>query len=288
MEAGDALAELWPQIARGQRETWLRLHCGFGQRTAQVYMRVAQHREEIAQSSARLSLAGALRLIGGGKKASVQSGKSRKSSSSSSELNSLAWSDATLQQRRHFLDAGGVTTLIEAMPESFWPALSRAVAEKNEALGISDKTDFFNNSDRGPSKRVREINRKMKLGEDNIRKLPGTSLSSAKEQDELVVLNRGAPPGELTDEVRILIERAVAGEAVSALARSAELTGRPRPTTLDRLRHSDKTKNGPVLDLVKVGDGPFAMSDDLSIPPAFQRSAPVESGPVHEHRARKS
>jgi hypothetical protein len=57
-----------------------------------------------------------------------------------------------------------------------------------------------------------------KLGKETIAKLKGTSLGNARELDELVILNRGAASGELTDIVRQLVEAAAAGKAVSAIA----------------------------------------------------------------------
>jgi Protein of unknown function (DUF3102) len=57
-----------------------------------------------------------------------------------------------------------------------------------------------------------------KLGEETIAKLKGTSLDNARELDELVILNRGAASGELTDIVRQLVEAAAGGKAVSAIA----------------------------------------------------------------------
>jgi hypothetical protein len=61
------------------------------------------------------------------------------------------------------------------------------------------------------------IFRASKLGEDTIAKLKGTSLDSAREQDELVFLNRGASEGELTEPVRDLVACAVRGEKFSAI-----------------------------------------------------------------------
>jgi hypothetical protein len=63
----------------------------------------------------------------------------------------------------------------------------------------------------------------MKLGAENIEKIKGTSLDRADEKDELVMLNRGAAHGELTSEVKQLIDDAVAGKDVSAIAYSATI-----------------------------------------------------------------
>jgi hypothetical protein len=70
---------------------------------------------------------------------------------------------------------------------------------------------------------VLKINRAIKLGEDTVARLHGTSLDSSEELDELIVLNRGTPPGELNDVVRKLVDDAVAGKAVSAIATGAAI-----------------------------------------------------------------
>jgi Protein of unknown function (DUF3102) len=71
---------------------------------------------------------------------------------------------------------------------------------------------------RRPPNPVRAMNlRKMKLGDETVGKLKGTSLDSAAELDELVVLNRGAPQGGHTEIVDQLVADAVAGKQVSAI-----------------------------------------------------------------------
>jgi hypothetical protein len=67
----------------------------------------------------------------------------------------------------------------------------------------------------------------MKLGQDVIDQIKGTSLDSQKEMDELIMLNRGAPEGELTEIVKRLVADAVTGKPVSAVAEGARLSGKP-------------------------------------------------------------
>jgi hypothetical protein len=62
------------------------------------------------------------------------------------------------------------------------------------------------------------LHREAKLGPEVVGKLEGTSLASAREQDELIVLNRGAAEGEHTEIVQDLVARAVKGEGVSAVS----------------------------------------------------------------------
>jgi hypothetical protein len=69
------------------------------------------------------------------------------------------------------------------------------------------------------------IYRRMKLGDETIDKLKGTSLDSAQELDELVALNRGAAEGEHTEIVKHLIAEAIAGKDISAVAEGQKLVG---------------------------------------------------------------
>lgn len=79
--------------------------------------------------------------------------------------------------------------------------------------------------------------RRMKLGDAIVDALKGTSLDSAAEMDELVMLNRGAPEGELTEMVQHLVAEAVAGKDVSAIAETAKLgtVVRKHPKTLTEI-----------------------------------------------------
>jgi hypothetical protein len=64
------------------------------------------------------------------------------------------------------------------------------------------------------------LHRRAKLG-DVVDRVQGTPLDTAPELDELIRLNRGAAPGELTPIVEQLVADAVAGKPVSARAYSA-------------------------------------------------------------------
>jgi crossover junction endodeoxyribonuclease RuvC len=68
-----------------------------------------------------------------------------------------------------------------------------------------------------PKSQTPSINRVMKLGEGIVAKIKGTSLDSAKEMDELIVLDRGAPKGGHTPEVEQLVAAAAGGKPVSAI-----------------------------------------------------------------------
>jgi Protein of unknown function (DUF3102) len=93
-----------------------------------------------------------------------------------------------------------------------------ARAEAGEAIKIADvKQTIETAKGRKPRNLAgAKIFRGLKLGEEVVAPLKGTSLDSAEEMDELIILNRGAAAGELTDPVKELVALAVAGEAVSA------------------------------------------------------------------------
>jgi hypothetical protein len=76
--------------------------------------------------------------------------------------------------------------------------------------------------------------RRMKLGDEIVDSLAETSLDSAAEMDELVMLNRGAEDGQLTDIVARLVADAIDGKDVSAIAETAKLgtVMRKHPKTL--------------------------------------------------------
>src|SRR5262249_47237592 len=59
--------------------------------------------------------------------------------------------------------------------------------------------------------------RRMKLGDDVVDALKNTSLGNARELDELVRLNRGAPKGGHTKAVQQLVAAVEAGNDVSAV-----------------------------------------------------------------------
>jgi hypothetical protein len=67
--------------------------------------------------------------------------------------------------------------------------------------------------------------RAMKLGDETLAKIVGTSLDNADELDELVKLNRGAPLGELTPVVVRLVNAAAAGQHVSAIVEATKMGG---------------------------------------------------------------
>jgi Protein of unknown function (DUF3102) len=62
MAAGDLLREAKAQLSHGQWLPWLKMHCNIPERTARLYMRLAQNRREIG-NVADLTVRGAVALL---------------------------------------------------------------------------------------------------------------------------------------------------------------------------------------------------------------------------------
>jgi hypothetical protein len=92
-----------------------------------------------------------------------------------------------------------------------------AVRAKQEARGEIPHVEARIDTMGRRQPRSAQIYREAKLGAEVVVRLEGTSLDNARELDELVVLNRGASEGELTEPVRDLVASAVRGEKVSAI-----------------------------------------------------------------------
>jgi hypothetical protein len=132
----------------------------------------------------------------------------------------------TSEQKREL-----ISKVLKAKPERSNRAIAKQVKADDKTVGKVrrdlestaefpqlEKTTGTDGKARPARSTVFKTLRTMKLGEETIDKINGTSLDNAKELDALIVLNRGAPKGELTDIVKQLIADAVAGENVSAIA----------------------------------------------------------------------
>jgi hypothetical protein len=132
-----------------------------------------------------------------------------------------------------------IAKLIKAQPEKPDLQIAKTVKASPTTVGtvrreLEAKGDVSNLETRTDTKGRRQPARKRslrnmrrngliraeKLGEATVKKLKGTSLESAAEQNELIVLNRGAVEGSHTPLVKRLIAEAIAGKDVSALATS--------------------------------------------------------------------
>jgi hypothetical protein len=131
--AGTALLKLKKLIKHGEWRHYLQRHCELSERSAQAYMRIAEHRELLEanpQRAADLSLRGALKLISN---ATDKSAKPAKSAKATTMLSSLAWSNATADERRRFVDAIGFMEWLAAMPPSWFPELERRIDRQRAA-----------------------------------------------------------------------------------------------------------------------------------------------------------
>jgi Protein of unknown function (DUF3102) len=128
MEIGDLLitARDHPGMKHGMWESWLKKNCAMSAGTARRYIELAEARSDIEAKlkSANLSVLtmGAAKALtkmsegpGGRSEARAQVKVLHAPSSSKTSLNSLAWSEATRDQRRHFLEAIGAASLVEAL-----------------------------------------------------------------------------------------------------------------------------------------------------------------------------
>jgi hypothetical protein len=129
--AGAALLKLKQQVNHGEWGNYLDRHCELNTRTADVYMQLAKHRQLIeanTQHAANLSLRGALKLIPKSPKDPKGADKADQGGASAkSPLSSLAWSEANVDQRRHFVDAVGLISWLAAIPPSWRHELERRI-----------------------------------------------------------------------------------------------------------------------------------------------------------------
>lgn len=123
MDAGDELIAAKEQIPHGG---WLK-HleaCGIGEDKAERVMFLARHRADLNSARVRnLTIAAALRLI----KQQAKHSKKPTAKSDKVKLNSLAWADASHEERRQFLEAIGLESVLEAMPPSWREPLRQRV-----------------------------------------------------------------------------------------------------------------------------------------------------------------
>ena len=129
MAAGDALASAKAEVSPGGWGRWLKSECDLADRTAQRYMQLAAARVQLETNPSRatdLSITGALRLLGNQpRKRPVKTTKQP-----APALNSLAWSEASPEERRRFLDAVGVASLLAALPDSMRLEIKRQLVAK--------------------------------------------------------------------------------------------------------------------------------------------------------------
>jgi hypothetical protein len=180
LTAGDALLKAKVKIGHGNWLFYLKNQCDLSEDRAERYMRIARGRTVLEANSARmrnLSLTAALKLIERSKRASEDSrpkaGREKAPKitkavkTGSRQLNSLAWSDASPDERARFLNTIGKPAVLAAAPPG-WnldeeseastkpPLVSEkvlhqraAAAERIRDLMGGDKTDIDSESASG-------------------------------------------------------------------------------------------------------------------------------------------
>jgi hypothetical protein len=149
LDAGDALIEAKTQVPDGTWHRWLKDNCFPSIRTAQLYIQLAQHREEIESELERvtiLSLSAARRLImSSADKSDAEPINVHGSASKPDAVIQLLpfWQAASDTQRSQFLAAIGLPALLAAMSEDMrneleqreWGSLkARCKTKKGRAL----------------------------------------------------------------------------------------------------------------------------------------------------------
>jgi hypothetical protein len=133
--AGDSLLTAKGKLPHGAWRRWLQQNCELPERTAQRYCQIAAARSLFESNPSRmadLTIAGCMRLLGN-KKASI--GKNGKRAHVSS-LSALTWTNASPNERRLFLIAIGLPSLIEAMPFSWSEPLTRYAKVRPNELDV--------------------------------------------------------------------------------------------------------------------------------------------------------
>ena len=138
--AGNALLKAKAALPHGRWLPWLKSKCDLSERMAQNYMVVAQGRDTLTKTQrvADLSLRGALRLLKPpSPKASGSLAAPSKAAKPATSFDALGWwTNAALDQRRHFLDGIGLNPLLAAMPDTWRPEIMRRAAESKTASTI--------------------------------------------------------------------------------------------------------------------------------------------------------
>jgi hypothetical protein len=112
LDIGDDLAKAKVLAGHGNWLTWLE-STGLSARTAEVYIKLAAHRERIANSqhAANLTIRGALRLIG--------AAHACRKPQPRSQLKSAAWKNASRAERAKFVNDIPLVEWLEVIPASW-------------------------------------------------------------------------------------------------------------------------------------------------------------------------
>jgi hypothetical protein len=133
LDCGDALLEAKAQAPAGGWQRWLRERCSLSVRSAQVYVRLAEHSEAVEIVMAELpelSLRAALKLIAS-KEADhqdLEGDEPPKPKSDTLDIFLAAWEKMGALQRCDALAAIGLDAILKVMPPDWRPQLERRLA----------------------------------------------------------------------------------------------------------------------------------------------------------------
>jgi hypothetical protein len=137
MADGDLLIQAKAKVNHGGWQLWLKEHCAFSERTAQVYMQLAENRAVIeakAQRVADLTLRGAVKAIAAPEpRTEVATAQSTSRLAHTIEQQKpkrvthrdllALWLILPADERKPFFDAIGLRTIMDCIPESWKRAM---------------------------------------------------------------------------------------------------------------------------------------------------------------------
>jgi hypothetical protein len=133
---GDALIQARAQVAPGQWAKWLKANCFMSQRTADLYMQLTQHRDELEERMVEvptLSLRAAAQLI-----AKPRAESKKKAPPRPKSALQAAWNAAAPSERSAVLARMPLNDLLQSLPPSFrarFYASGKAAPGGNEPEG---------------------------------------------------------------------------------------------------------------------------------------------------------
>jgi len=120
VEAGRTLIVAKDRLGHGEWGGWLKKNCEISERQAQRYMQIARGADQIRHTMSDLPCSSINQAL---KAVAKHNPERPRKLEPKEKLSSLAWSQASLEKRRHFIDGIGKIELFEAVPESWYPSL---------------------------------------------------------------------------------------------------------------------------------------------------------------------
>jgi hypothetical protein len=145
ISAGTYLAQAKKLTGHGRWIEFVRA-CDLNERTARRYMQLAELASKRSSTTDLVgkSIEGAIKYLAPPKPrttkdkpavkiaaASPKSAVKPANGSSPNKLSSLAWADASADERRCFIDAIGLEPLLAVIPDAWWPLLEQHIAERH-------------------------------------------------------------------------------------------------------------------------------------------------------------